>query len=178
MRPPGHAAGSPLGEGGLSTGSGSSARTQRRPGHQRGGSVDPCRGAAAPRWIASSNRRFWKLSAGHKVAPIRRLPTVVRVPMLRRCSSSPRQMPQRSVPPSSRAASWRLRSNCAGCSPASRTTCRPGSALGPSPGGSRYRRYRPGCTGAGSPETVPRDAGRHPRDLTIAGGGRPWLVAC
>jgi hypothetical protein len=47
----------------LSTGSGSSARTQRRAGHQRGGSIDPCRGAAAPRWIASTNLLFWKLSA-------------------------------------------------------------------------------------------------------------------
>jgi hypothetical protein len=38
---------------------------------------------------------------------------------------------------------------------------------------------RRGCRGsAGSPETVPRGAGRHPRDLTLAGDGRPWLVAC
>jgi hypothetical protein len=31
------------------------------------------RGAVKPGWIASSNRRFWKLSASRKVAPIRRL---------------------------------------------------------------------------------------------------------
>jgi hypothetical protein len=41
-------------------------------------------------WIPSSNVRFRKLSAGRKVAPIRRLPTAARVPMLQRCSSSPR----------------------------------------------------------------------------------------
>jgi hypothetical protein len=35
------------------------------------------RGAVKPGWIASSNRRFWKLSASRKVAPIRRLPTAV-----------------------------------------------------------------------------------------------------
>jgi hypothetical protein len=33
----------------------------------------------ARRWIASSNRRLWKLSAGRNAAPIRRLPAAVRL---------------------------------------------------------------------------------------------------
>ena len=39
------------------------------------------------------------------------------LPMLQRCSSSPRQMPLRSAPSSSSAANCRPRSSCAGCFP-------------------------------------------------------------
>jgi hypothetical protein len=101
-------------------------------------------------WIASSNRRFWKLSAGRKVAPIRRLPTAVRVPMLRRCSLSPRQKPPRSALPSIVGASYRRRSSCAGCFLGWRTTCRPGSARASLPDGSHCRHEPPGCLGAGA----------------------------
>jgi hypothetical protein len=69
MRPPGHAAGSPLGEGGLSTGSGSSVRTQRRAEHVRGGSIDPCRDTASGRFsrdvsaarLVAEPERLWQL---------------------------------------------------------------------------------------------------------------------
>ena len=46
------------------------------------------------------------------------LPPSVRAPILPVCSLSPRLRPPRSVPSSSKAANYRLRSSCAGCSPA------------------------------------------------------------
>jgi hypothetical protein len=88
------------------------------------------------------------------------LPVMRRVPMLRGCSSSLRQKPPRSVPPSSSAASWRQRSSCADCSLALPTSRRPVSAPEPSPAGSRYpwRRVRSGGgsrVGAGRPDPRP-----------------------
>ena len=68
------------------------------------------------------------------------------------CSSSPRQMPLRSVPPSIVAASYQPQLSCAGCSPASPTTRRRGSAPGLSPAGNRSlprRRDRLGCLARG-----------------------------
>ncbi len=84
------------------------------------------------------------------------LPVTGRVPMLRGCSSSLRQKPPRSVPPSSSAASWRQRSSCADCSLASPTRCRRGNALGPSRDGSRCLRCRPGDTTACRQEPLKR----------------------
>ena len=78
------------------------------------------------------------------------LPTMVRAPILPPCSSSPRQKPTRSAPPSTREVNCRLLSSCAGCSPASPTTRRRGSAHASLPDGCRCRLDRPGCLGAGA----------------------------
>jgi hypothetical protein len=67
------------------------------------------------------------------------LPVAACVPMLRRCSSSARQMPQRSALPLTGVASYRPLSSCAGCSPPSPIMCRRGSAHGLLRAGSRYR---------------------------------------
>ncbi len=94
------------------------------------------------------------------VSPQHGLPVMRRVPMLRGCSSSLKQKPPRSVPPSSSAASWRQRSSCADCSLALPTSRRHVSAPEPSPAGSRYqwRRVRSGGgsrVGAGRPDPRP-----------------------
>ena len=78
------------------------------------------------------------------------LPTMVRAPILPACSSSPRQKPTRSAPPSIREVNCRLLSSCAGCSPASPTTRRRGTACASLPDGCRCRLDRPGCLGAGA----------------------------
>ena len=59
------------------------------------------------------------------------------LPMLQRCSSSPRRMLLRSAPSMSSGANSRLRSSCGALFPAITTTRRHGSAPGPSPAGSR-----------------------------------------
>ena len=116
------------------------------------------------------------------------------------CSASPKPKPPRSAPPMSRTVSSRLRSNRAGCSPASPTTPRHGRAPGPSPAGRRCRPRCPRCRGGpanGDPDPSPprctraaahlkqqrRAAGRGGRVsigfmtlATISGRGqeRPW----
>ena len=74
------------------------------------------------------------LAGGRVGSSDNRLPVMIRVPMLRRCSSSPRQRPQRSAPLSAEVVSCRLPPSCADCFPASPTPRRPGSVLAPSPG--------------------------------------------
>ena len=64
------------------------------------------------------------------------LPPSVRAPILPICSSSPRLRPPRSVPSTSKAASSRPRSSCAGCFPPSPTPRRPAPVPGPLPAGS------------------------------------------
>jgi hypothetical protein len=77
--------------------------------------------------------------------PIRgtgRLSPTVRVPILPACSSSLRLRPLRSAPSTSKAASSRPRSSCAGCSQPSPTPRRPVPVPGPLPAGSRCPCHR------------------------------------
>ena len=114
------------------------------------------------------------------------LPVIGRVPMLRGCSSSLRQKPPRSVPPSSSAASWRQRSSCANCSLALPTSRRHVSAPEPSPAGSRYpwRRVRSGGgsrVGADAlipaPPSVPTQWTSRHRNAAPGRGGKSSITA-
>ncbi len=83
------------------------------------------RGRACPR--SDQRRACWPRCACSMLAP---------------CSSSPRPMPPRSVPLSTRRASCRPSSSCGGGSRGSPTTRRRGPASGPSPAGSRRPQRR------------------------------------
>jgi hypothetical protein len=77
---------------------------------------------------------------GAQGPPAARLPPSRRVPMLRGCSLYPKRKPTRSAPPSIGVAKYWPPSSCVGCSRASRTTMRRGTAPGPSPDGNRWCR--------------------------------------
>jgi hypothetical protein len=90
-----------------------------------------------PRWV-SSKLPLTQL----RRLPRYRLPAIVGLPILRRCSLSPRLKPPPSAPRLSRAASSRPRSSCAGCSRASAITLRRGV-------GAHHRRVEAAAGAAG-----------------------------
>jgi hypothetical protein len=104
------------------------------------------------------------------------------LPMLQRCSSSPRRMPLRSVPSTSSAASSRLPSSCAGGSRATPATRRLENARASSQAGRRCHCGRSRCRnrrGHGESAAESRlddEPGRKPSTaITISAARRPWL---
>jgi|tagenome__1003787_1003787.scaffolds.fasta_scaffold19909200_1 hypothetical protein len=114
---------------------------------------------------------------GRAVTDLWSCPTTRRMTILPACSASPKLRLRQSAPPMSRAASSPPRSNCAGCSPASLTTPRHGSAPGPSPAG---RHGRPRCPrrrsgpASGGPDPSPSPP-TSSRRLAITVSGRPAI---